>query len=70
MSGHTRFSAAILFEADGKRFAHTGDQHFFDRPKHDPDSGSWEGVRPIHNEVYRNGCFTHSLRDSARLLAD
>ena len=29
MSGHTRFSVAILFEADGKRFAHTGDQYFF-----------------------------------------
>lgn len=70
MSGHTRFSALIMFEADGRRFAHTGDQHFFDRPKYEPDAGSWEGVRPIHNEVYRNGCFTHSLRDSARLLAD
>ena len=70
MSGHTRFSAAILFEADGKRFAHTGDQHFFDKPKYDQDAGTWAGVRPIHNEVYRNGCFTHSLRESAALLAD
>ena len=43
MSGHTRFSAAICFEADGKRFVHTGDQHFFDRPKFAPDTGSWQG---------------------------
>jgi glyoxylase-like metal-dependent hydrolase (beta-lactamase superfamily II) len=70
MSGHTRFAAAILFEADGKRFVHTGDQHFFDRPKFDPDTGSWEGVRPNQNEVYRNGAFTHSFRDSAKLLAE
>jgi glyoxylase-like metal-dependent hydrolase (beta-lactamase superfamily II) len=28
MSGHTRFAAAIYFEADGRRFAHTGDQFF------------------------------------------
>jgi glyoxylase-like metal-dependent hydrolase (beta-lactamase superfamily II) len=70
MSGHTRFSAAISFEADGKRFVHTGDQHFFDRPKHGPDAGSWEGVLPNQNEVYRNGAFTHSFRDSARLLAE
>jgi glyoxylase-like metal-dependent hydrolase (beta-lactamase superfamily II) len=69
MSGHTRFSAAIMFEADGKRFVHTGDQHFFDRPKLDPDEGSWKGVRPNQNEVYRNGAFTHSFRDSAALLA-
>ncbi len=70
MSGHTRFAAAICFEADGKRFVHTGDQHFFDRPRHTADSGSWEGVMPFQNEVYRNGCFTHSFRDSAALLAD
>ncbi|MCB1501661.1 MAG: MBL fold metallo-hydrolase [Bauldia sp.] len=70
MSGHTRFAAAIAFEADGKRYVHTGDQHFFDRPRHDPDGGSWEGVMPNPNEVYRNGCFTHSFRDSAALLAE
>jgi len=70
MSGHTRFSAAIMFEADGKRFVHTGDQHFFDRPKYDGGSGSWEGVLPNQNEVYRNGCFTQSFRDSAKLLAE
>lgn len=70
MSGHTRFSVAIQFEADGKRFVHTGDQHFFDRPRHDAGSGSWEGVLPLQNEVYRNGCFSHSFRDSAALLAD
>ena len=43
MSGHTRFSAAICFEADGKRFVHTGDQHFFDRPKFTPDDGKLAG---------------------------
>ena len=30
MNGHTRFSALIGFEADVKRFAHTGDQYFFE----------------------------------------
>ncbi|MEO9231423.1 MAG: MBL fold metallo-hydrolase, partial [Devosia sp.] len=29
MSGHTRFSALIGFEADGIEYAHTGDQYFF-----------------------------------------
>ena len=69
MSGHTRFSAAICFEADGKRFVHTGDQHFFDRPKFSPNTGTWQGVMPNQNEVYRNGAFSHSFRDSAALLA-
>ena len=70
MSGHTRFSALIMFEADGKRFAHTGDQHFFDPPRHDPDGGTWDGSRHTRNEVYRNGCFTDSFRDSAKALVD
>ncbi|HET7716566.1 MAG TPA: MBL fold metallo-hydrolase [Bauldia sp.] len=70
MSGHTRFAAAIMFEADGKRFVHTGDQHFFDRPKLSPDAGTWQGVMPFQNEVYRNGCLARSFRDSAALLAE
>lgn len=56
MNGHTRFSSLIGFEADGKRFAHTGDQYFF-------QNGGWGGepVVPfaqnlrLQNHVYRNG---------------
>ena len=56
MNGHTRFSALIGFEADGKRYAHTGDQYFFAK-------GGWSGepLAPIEeqvrlqNHVYRNG---------------
>ena len=71
MSGHTRFAAAIAFEADGKRFVHTGDQHFFDRPRHDAGhAAAGRASMPNPNEVYRNGCFTHSFRDSAALLAE
>lgn len=55
MSGHTRFASLIGFEADGKRFAHTGDQYFFQQ--------GW-GAEPMppfaqnpiaQNHVYRNG---------------
>lgn len=55
MNGHTRFAALIGFEADNRRFAHTGDQYFFQK--------GW-GVEPVapfaqnpifQNHVYRNG---------------
>lgn len=50
MNGHTRFSALIGFEADGKRFAHTGDQYFFY-----PDLNDFATNKRSQNHVYRNG---------------
>lgn len=57
MNGHTRFSSLIGFEADGKKFAHTGDQYFFRK-----QSGEWENnpvnwaeLEVFQNHVYRNG---------------
>ena len=49
MSGHTRFAALIGFEADGRRFAHTGDQYFFDGHENFADR------QRAQNHVYRNG---------------
>jgi glyoxylase-like metal-dependent hydrolase (beta-lactamase superfamily II) len=49
MSGHTRFSALIGFVADGIRYAHTGDQYFFDGPD------DFAGRHRQQNHVYRNG---------------
>ena len=37
------FRRRSCFEADGKRFVHTGDQHFFDRPKFDARRGKLGG---------------------------
>src|SRR6185369_15632946 len=51
MNGHTRFAALIGFEADGKRFAHTGDQYFFQKPF---DDGFKDNALML-NHVYRNG---------------
>ncbi len=72
MTGHTRFSALIGFEADGKRFAHTGDQYFFCGA-----SGSMllEGVatdkwRRLPNHVYRNGALLDSFEQSGRWMLD
>lgn len=59
MSGHTRFAALIGFEADGRRFAHTGDQYFF-----------YDGVerfdtnRRAQNHVYRNGALLDGYAQS------
>jgi glyoxylase-like metal-dependent hydrolase (beta-lactamase superfamily II) len=49
MNGHTRFAALIGFEADGKRFAHTGDQYFFS------DVSNFSVAHRNQNHVYRNG---------------
>lgn len=72
MSGHTRFSALIGFEADGKRFAHTGDQYFFYGPDgsmnlNDTSSQQW---RRMPNHIYRNGAFLNSYPQSGRWLLD
>jgi glyoxylase-like metal-dependent hydrolase (beta-lactamase superfamily II) len=60
MSGHTRFAALIGFEADGKRFAHTGDQYFFQR-----GTGGWARNPIAQNHVYRNGALLDGFRRSA-----
>jgi len=57
MSGHTRFSAAIGFEVDGVRFAHTGDQYHVD-----------DATQVLANHVYRNGAFVDSFARSAEWL--
>jgi glyoxylase-like metal-dependent hydrolase (beta-lactamase superfamily II) len=68
MSGHTRFSAAICFEADGKRFVHTGDQFFFERPDGAIARDDWSHANVMQNHVYRNGAFLDSFRESAAIL--
>jgi glyoxylase-like metal-dependent hydrolase (beta-lactamase superfamily II) len=72
MHGHTRFSALIAFEADGRRFAHTGDQYFFYGPR---ASMELERITPsawrrMPNHVYRNGCFLDSFDESGRWLLE
>lgn len=59
MSGHTRFAALIGFEADGKRFAHTGDQYFFQK-----GVGDWANNPIAQNHVYRNGALLDGYRQS------
>jgi glyoxylase-like metal-dependent hydrolase (beta-lactamase superfamily II) len=68
MSGHTRFSVAILFAADGKRFAHTGDQYFFQRADGSSTHEDFTNAAVMQNHVYRNGTFLGSFRDSAAIL--
>jgi hypothetical protein len=57
MNGHTRFAALIGFEADGRRFAHTGDQYFFldSDGNFALDLTTWQDKRIAQNHVYRNG---------------
>jgi glyoxylase-like metal-dependent hydrolase (beta-lactamase superfamily II) len=68
MNGHTRFSHLIGFEADGVRFAHTGDQYFFREAGGDwaNNIASWRDKAIFQNHVYRNG----ALLDGYRLSAD
>jgi glyoxylase-like metal-dependent hydrolase (beta-lactamase superfamily II) len=65
MNGHTRFAALIGFEADGKRFAHTGDQYFF-------TSGveTFEDNGRAQNHVYRNGALLDGYAQSGRWMLD
>ena len=62
MSGHTRFSTLIAFEADGKMAVATGDQYFF------LDFGKSPSGPMMHNHVYRNGANLESFTESARLV--
>lgn len=70
MNGHTRFAALIGFTADGKRFAHTGDQYFFmDSSGEWLDTfGSWDDKRVFQNHVYRNGALLNGYAQSAEWL--
>jgi hypothetical protein len=67
MSGHTRFAALIGFEADGQRFAHTGDQYFF--------VNGWGTALPsfdensrLPNHVYRNGALLDGYNQSSKWM--
>ncbi len=65
MSGHTRWSTLITFEADGKKFAVTGDQYFF----HDEKDEKGESVLVSnHNHVYRNGTKLKSIYESNHVM--
>ncbi len=74
MSGHTRFASLIGFEADGKRFAHTGDQYFFMLPDGSwPDGADgpiarWDDKTIFQNHVYRNGALLDGYTQSGDWL--
>jgi glyoxylase-like metal-dependent hydrolase (beta-lactamase superfamily II) len=74
MSGHTRFASLIGFEADGKRFAHTGDQYFFMRPggswpeAADGPIARWDDKIIFQNHVYRNGALLDGYTQSGDWL--
>ena len=65
MSGHTRFAALIGFEADGKRYAHTGDQYFFQK-----GVDGWSDNVVMQNHVYRNGALLDGYDQSGQWLLD
>ncbi len=65
MNGHTRFAALIGFEADGKRFAHTGDQYFFTN-----GVDQFENNGRAQNHVYRNGAMLNGYAESGRWVLD
>ncbi|MCW3055169.1 MAG: hypothetical protein JWN14_4339 [Chthonomonadales bacterium] len=65
MNGHTRFAALIGFEADGKRFAHTGDQYFFTNGVEDFASNG-----RAQNHVYRNGALLDGYEVSGKWMLD
>jgi len=71
LSGHTRFSAAVAFEVDGVRFAHTGDQYqLLERFESSAREAApdWLTTKVLANHVYRNGAFLDSFARSARWL--
>jgi len=63
MTGHTRFSTLIGFEADGKKFAHTGDQYFFLKSIKDFRDNIVQ-----QNHVFRNGSLLDGFRNSTAWL--
>jgi glyoxylase-like metal-dependent hydrolase (beta-lactamase superfamily II) len=65
MNGHTRFAHLIGFEVDGKRFAHTGDQYFFQK-----GVGDWADNVIMQNHVYRNGALLDGYQQSGDWLLE
>lgn len=65
MDGHTRFASLIGFEADGMRFAHTGDQYMIE-----PGEDGFFERSTGHNYVYRNGATLAGYEQSERWLAE
>jgi glyoxylase-like metal-dependent hydrolase (beta-lactamase superfamily II) len=63
MNGHTRFASLIGFEADGLRFAHTGDQYM---PVVDKN-GEYDRFDG-HNYVFRNGALLDGYQQSGQWL--
>lgn len=64
LSGHTRFATLIGFEADGKRYAHVGDQYFFQHDDLPPSHAN-----PISPSfVYSNGALLNGFTQSAEWL--
>lgn len=63
MSGHTRFASLIGFEADGKRFAHTGDQYMYQ-----VDDNQFYNRPDRHNYVYRNGALLDGYQQSGEWM--
>lgn len=74
MNGHTRFASLIGFEADGKRFAHTGDQYFFADKNlawlQGDDLTEWSDKRPMQNHVYRNGALLDGYALSGKWMRE
>jgi glyoxylase-like metal-dependent hydrolase (beta-lactamase superfamily II) len=74
MSGHTRFSAAVVLTVAGVRYLHGGDQYLSTGamserwpvpPGYSPD---WTTERPSPTYVYRNGLTLSSFRESAEIV--
>jgi hypothetical protein len=64
MNGHTRFAALIGFEADGQRFAHTGDQYFFQNSA----SNDYRDNLISRNYVFRNGALIDGYEQSGQWM--
>ena len=65
MNGHTRFASLVGFEADGLRYAHTGDQYQLSMA----ENGDFECLN-AHNFVFRNGSRLDGYRLSDQWLQE
>jgi glyoxylase-like metal-dependent hydrolase (beta-lactamase superfamily II) len=70
MSGHTRFASLIGFEADGKRFAHCGDQYFFEKGWGNEPLPAFSDNKRAQNHVYRNGALLDGYDQSGQWMLD
>lgn len=68
MSGHTRFASLIGFEADGKRFAHCGDQYFFEKGWGEEPLPAFANNKRAQNHVYRNGALLDGYTQSGQWM--